>query len=557
MTEVELLAKLAELQSLPHETEWVEFKEANNGYDFRKLGKYFSAISNEANLQEQSCGWLIFGVRDSDHAVCGSKFRENAAELDSLKREVADQTNNRMSFLEIYPVNHPDGRVVMLQIPPAMQGMPTSFKGHHYGRDSESLGALSIRKIERIRNQRAFEDWSTVVCENATIADLDPAAIQMARDNFAAKNRDKSFANEIENWDEPTFLDRAKLTLGGQITRATVLLLGRAESAHLVQPAIAQLTWKLTGEEEAYEHFGPPFLLSTNSLYSKIRNTNQKLELPGRLVPLEVPKYDKWVVLEALHNAIAHQDYSMQSRIVITESVDRLVFENAGSFFEGSLEDYTLSEKTPKRYRNRFLADAMVNVNMIDTMGYGIRKMFIEQRKRFYPLPDVDTSIADSVSVTIHGKVIDVNYTAALAENEALSFHDVILLDRVQKRATIEKAEADALRRKKLVEGRYPKLFVAAKVASGPAEKAQYIKNKAFDDKHYKDMIEEYIKKYGSAEKKEIEKLVIDKLSDVLDEAQKKKKVDNLLQAMSKRENRIKSMKVDGTWKWVLEQGEN
>ena len=494
MTEAELFAKLTELQALPHETEYVEFKKASNGYDFRKLGKYFSAISNEANLKEQACGWLVFGVHDDDHSVCGSKFRKDPTFLDSLKKEIADQTNNRMTVLDIHVLNHADGRVVMFQIPPAIPGMPTSFKGHFYGRDGESIGGLSLQKIERIRNQRTIEDWSAVVCEGASVEDLDPAAVKMARDNFTAKNADKSFADEIESWDDTTFLDRAKLTLGGQITHSTILLLGRYESSHLIQPAVAQLTWKLKGEEEAYEHFGPPFLLSTNSLYAKIRNTNQKIELPGRLVPLEVPKYDKWVVLEALHNAIAHQDYSQQARVVVTETLDRLVFENAGSFFEGALEDYTLAEKTPTRYRNRFLADAMVNVNMIDTMGYGIRKMFLEQRKRFYPLPDVETSKDDSVSVTIHGKVIDVNYTAALAEHEDLSFYDVILLDRVQKGMTLEKEEAKLLRGKKLVEGRFPKLFVAAKVAAGPAEKAQYIKNKAFDDKHYKDMIEEYIK---------------------------------------------------------------
>ncbi len=175
----------------------------------------------------------------------------------------------------------------------------------------------------------------------------------------------------------------------------------------------------------------------------------------------------------------------------------------------------------------------MVNVNMIDTMGYGIRRMFQEQRKRFYPLPDFDTSNPDKVLVTIYGKVIDSNYTAALIEHQDLPLETVILLDKVQKRHAIDMDDARRLRRQKLVEGRFPKLFVAAHIASATDDKAQYIKNRAFDDGHYKQMVIEYLKKYGQASRQEIDTLLLDKLSDVLDTGQKQNKVKNLLQAMS------------------------
>jgi len=45
-----------ELMALPYETEWVEFKEAKNNYDFDDLGKYFSALSNASNLNGQPVG---------------------------------------------------------------------------------------------------------------------------------------------------------------------------------------------------------------------------------------------------------------------------------------------------------------------------------------------------------------------------------------------------------------------------------------------------------------------------------------------------------------------
>ena len=58
------------------EYEVVEFKEAGNDYDKNKIGQYFSAISNEANLKSLQYGWLIFGVRNKDKAIVGSNYRD-------------------------------------------------------------------------------------------------------------------------------------------------------------------------------------------------------------------------------------------------------------------------------------------------------------------------------------------------------------------------------------------------------------------------------------------------------------------------------------------------
>ena len=440
----------------------------------------------------------------------------------------------------------------MFQIPPAPQGVPTTWKGHWYGRHGESIGALNLQELEEIRSQAMTDDWSAKVCANATLDDLDPQAIAIARANFYAKNKNRLYAPDIDSWSVETFLDRAKITTGGQVTRTALLLLGRPESVHHLQPAVAQITWRLNAEEQAYEHFGPPFLMTTGDLYSRIRNTMQKIDVFNQLVPLEVLKYEKWVVLEALHNAIVHQDYGLQSRVIVTETIDQLQFDSAGRFFEGNLADYTLGDRIPQRYRNRFLADAMVNINMIDTMGYGIRKMFTEQRKRFYPLPDIDTSNPDKVSVTIYGKVIDPHYTVALMEHRDLQLESVILLDKVQKGHAIDRGEVKRLRRQRLVEGRYPKLFVAARIASATDDRAQYIKNRAFDDAYYKQMVIKYLKKYGHASRKDIDVLLIDKLSDVLDEKQRRNKVRNLLYAMSRRDKTIQNVGSGKSSKWIL-----
>jgi len=164
MTEKDLIARLNELRRLPAETEVFELKEAKNNFDFNRLGKYFSALSNEANLKGKPHAWLIFGVKDKGRTVVGSRFRQNREDLDSLKGEIANKTTNRITFIEIYELHLPEGRVVMFQIPAAPKGIPIAFDGHYYGRDGEELSPLNLEELERIRAQAVSEDWRLERC---------------------------------------------------------------------------------------------------------------------------------------------------------------------------------------------------------------------------------------------------------------------------------------------------------------------------------------------------------------------------------------------------------
>ncbi len=535
MNQAALHQKLTELIAT-WENEVVEFKEASKDYSTSKIGKYFSALSNEANLQDVDAGWLIFGVSNKTRSVVGTDYREGQERLHSLKQQIVDGTDPGIAFRKIHVLDHKDGRVVMMEIPAAPRGMPIAWQGHYYARAGESLTALDASKFDAIRGQTLLTDWTAQVVVGATFDDLDPNAVDRARAAFALKHQNRFSAGEVNGWPLETLLDRAKVTQNGKITRAALLLLGKAESAYHLSPHPVQMTWKLVGPEEAYEHFGPPFLLSTTDLYQRIRNVKLRL-LPGdELLPYEVSKYDQTVVLEALHNCIAHQDYRQNSRIIVTETPDKLVFESVGNFFEGQPEEYVSSDKTPRGYRNPYLIQAMVEMNMIDQMGYGIQRMYAEQRKRYLPMPDYDLADPKTVVMTIHGGVVDPAYSRQLMENTELSLMDVLALDRVQKRLPVPNAAVQRLKRKGLIEGRKPNFRVSSAVAEASSKKAEYIKTRAFDDQHYGDMVVGYLREFGSASRKELDDLLWNKLSDALDETQKKNKIGNLLSALRKKE---------------------
>lgn len=521
----------------PTETEWLEFKEAKTGLDSREMGKYFSALSNEARLVGRSCGWLVLGVSDK-HEIVGTGFRNDPAKLESLKQEISRELTGGITFQAIHELNLSAGRVLIFQIPAAPSGIPIAFQGHWYGRNGESLVALSIEKVERIRALGRAVDWTGEIVEGIGVGALDARALAEARDAFRHKHQNRGFSEKMDHWDDRTFCDRAKLTRGGKVTRAALLLLGKPESAHHLGVSLPQITWKLEGAQKAYEHFGPPFFLTVNDLYSRIRNLKQKIMPVNRLIPFEVDAYEKWVVLEGLHNCLAHQDYARVARVIVTERPDRLVFENSGEFFEGNVEDYTSGSRTPSRYRNPCLAEAMMNLNMIDTMGYGIHRMFTEQRKRHFPMPDYDLSEAGKVKLTIYGRMIDENYTKLLMEATDLPLSTVILLDRVQKKMEIPRVAATALRKDGLVEGRWPNLFVTAHVAESTGKKAEYLRHRAFDDGYYKKLIMDYLEKFKTADRADIDRLLDGKYSDVLDDKQRENKTRNILQAL-RREGRI------------------
>ena len=529
MTEQAILHQLLTTLIATWENEVIEFKQAGNDYSTDKIGEYFSALANEANLRGVEKAWLVFGIENKSRTIVGSNYRPQSERLQSLKMQMAESTEPSITFRNIHEVKQGNGRVILLEVPAAPRGIPIAWKGHYYARAGESIVSLGLDKLDEIRQQTIARDWSAQLVPGATTAHLDETAIKTARDSFARKYANRFRVDEVEKWPVTTFLDRARVTQDGQITRTALLLLGKPEAAYLLSPHPAQITWKLEGPERAYAHFGPPFLLNTSALYQKIRNIQLRILPDNALLAVEVAKYDQKVVQEALHNCIAHQDYSRSGRIVVTEMPDKLTFENEGSFFEGRPEDYIAGHKTPRRYRNPFLAQAMSELNMIDTMGYGIHAMHLSQARRYFPMPDYDLSNPQAVGMTVYGSVVDPAYSQVLMQKTNLPLADILALDRVQKKLPIPDATIRHLRRSGLIEGRKPNLHVSATVAKVTAHKADYIKTRAQDDAFYCKLITDYLTQFGKASRDEIDKLLLSKLSDALDEEQKSNKIGNLL----------------------------
>lgn len=535
------------------EDEVVEFKEAKTNYSFKDIGKYFSALGNEANIRDRKEAWLIFGVTNKKEII-GTEYRKDGS-LQRLKKEIVIGTNERLTFMEIYELELEGKRIVAFQIPPALRGIPTTWNGAAYAREDESTCPLPMDKVDLIRSQVGV-DWSKEIVENADMDDLDPEAVNYARTLFIKKQKASKKSTEmLEKMSNIEILNKAGLLIKGKVTNTALILLGKEESLYLFDGFIPRITWTLyngDGSAKAYEHFDMPLLLAVDKTYAKIRNEKYRY-IAGQqtLFPDEVDQYDPDVVKEILNNCIAHSNYQLRGKINVEEFEDRLVFINEGNFIPETVEQALEEGYKPPYYRNGFLCHAMVNLYMIDTNAMGIPMMYQIQRDKCFPLPTYDLEDINRVKVTLYGKILDRNYTQLLHSNGDLDLHTVFLLDKVQKKEVISKEEYSLLRKAGLVEGRYPHIFVSYKVANMVGKPVEYVKNKGLDKDVYEQLVINALKTMTNAKVSDIKAVLEGALPAIMDEKQQTKKVSNILQAM-KREGIVN---VEGTGhkaRWML-----
>jgi len=386
----------------------------------------------------------------------------------------------------------------------AASNTPVKFRGEEFIRVGSYKKKLSAHpeKERKIWSYQGDMDWTVQICEEATIHHLDPLAISKAREEY--KKKYPHLAQDVDQWDDIIFLNKAKVIKDGQITRTALILLGKDEAYHFLSPAIPQITWILKDEnniEKDYIHFGLPFLLGIEKVFRKIRNLNYRYLPDGTLFPIEITQYDPWVLREALHNCIAHQDYELKGRINVVEKPEELIFSNQGHFIPGNVETVIEKDSPAEIYRNPFLVNAMVNLDMIDTIGSGIKKMFVAQRKRFFPLPTYDLSETNRTVVKITGKILDENYTHLLRNKPDISLKTVILLDKVQKNIMLNKDEYRHLEKMKLIDGTYPNVYVASYNAelyrqNGGKPVKVFISSTVLDLREYRQAAIELINRY-------------------------------------------------------------
>jgi ATP-dependent DNA helicase RecG len=538
MTEKELQEYLQANYPIENEKcEWKEFKSLKNSISGDAANDVISYISAISNMQG---GNLVIGIEDKTHKIVGIQDFASYS-IENIRFRINGNCSNldiERFFVKEIMTSDTHKKIWVFHIPKHQFRLPVYAHKKIWQRIDDNLVEMTKARLDAILTQiQINEDWSKVIIEDATIEDLDQKAIQKARVEF--KKRNPKYSDDVDNWNDTDFLNKAKLTIKGRITRTALILLGKDESEHFLDSSV-KIRWNLKtldNQDKDFEIFSIPFVLSVDEVYKRIRNLKYRYLREGTLFPDEVLRYEPFNIRESLNNAIAHQDYSKGARINVVEfEDDHLVFSNYGSFLPKSVEDVVLKDTPEEVYRNPFLVEAMKNLDMIETQGGGIRKIFNFQKQRFFPLPDYN--FEDSkVKVTITGKILDENFAKIIIQNSDLGLDEIILLDKVQKHKEITEEEFKHLKKLKCIEGRRPQIYLSFNIVGSTKDEglqAEYLANRSFDDAHFKEMILEYLKKFGKTKRKAIDNLIVPKLSAVLSADKKKKKVTNFLSALGK-----------------------
>ena len=539
MTELELQQYLQ--REYPQENvccEWKEFKNLKNSFCGNEKDDVISYVSAIANMEG---GDLVIGVHDKTLEIVGTDSY-NYDRQKAILRLTERCVNLSTEGLDIdeFITDDTNRKVWVIHIPKHLPKRPVFAHNKAWQRIEDSLVEMTTERMSTILDEPIFSetDWSAQIVSDATIDDLDEVAIAKARMMFK-KVHSRIPEAEVNAWTVETFLSKCGIMKNGGITRAAIILLGKYESAFKLRPAVVQVTWTRRDEKQDvvdYEHFTVPFILTVDEILSKIENLTMR-EMPGgTLFPDTMKQYDDYTIREALHNCIAHQDYTMQQRINFVENPTYLYYSNAGTFIPGTLENALTNEEPQAYFRNECLCRAMVDFNMIDTVSRGIKKMFNEQWRRHFPMPDYEIDAKNrKVSVRIYGNEINKQYTNLLKTNNSLTLWDCISLDAVQKGRTIHEDVAQDLLCRGLIEGEAPNYTISLGIAKATRQLQGYTKQKGLDKEKIKQMILQYLKNAGTdgAKRDSIYEYVKDVMPQVKTHEQQLRLLGDILSALS------------------------
>jgi ATP-dependent DNA helicase RecG len=424
----DMLVQLAQWMSAPTEDEHLEFKEANNRFDFEELVKYCCAIANEGG------GHIILGVTDKrPRRVVGTQA------FGGLQQRTKPGLVERLRIrIDAWELQHPSGRVVVFAVPSRPIGVPLEYKGAYWMRSGESLVPMTQDLLKRIFNE-AQPDFSAETCMGATLADLEPAAIATFRHRWASKAR----REDLPSFSDERVLADAELLQDGGVTYAALVLFGsqRALGRHLAQ---AEVIFEYRNNEASIpylqrQEYRAGLFLFFDELWKLINARNDLFSYQNGLFRHEIPTFNEEAVREAVLNSVCHRDYRLAGSIFVRQFPAGLEVVNPGGFPPGITPENILFKQSP---RNRRLAEALARCGLVERSGQGADRMFGTAIREGKLPPDFKGTDAYQVAVTLHGKVRDETFLVfleRLAQERQAPLHidDLIVLDAVHRQLPV------------------------------------------------------------------------------------------------------------------------
>jgi len=388
MNDAELSTLLDRFLRLPAGTEVVEFKQPGKSFDLEQFGRYFSALSNEANLRGHGAAWLVLGANDEKEQ--GFHFSANPTSVTAFKDEIASKVGSLLTIRQIYPLPMAEGKgILFFEIPPALPGIPTAWAGCYYTRNGEKLEALSFDKLETIRaqaHQRPFEEGIALGGQTSdqVLELLDCDEVFYLFELPVPTTR-------------PSVLDRLQqerfITRNGDhydITNLGALLFARNLMAfpQLATKAIRVIFYagssRVKTVHDSTNRAGYALALEGLAAYINSNLTGKHGAKKSRS-GTAAPPSPELALNELIANALIHQDFAVTSSSPMVEVFDnRIEISSPG---RPLIDTDRFLDHTP-RSRNKTLAGIMRRLSVGEEQGSGIDKVVSECEEHRLPPPE-------------------------------------------------------------------------------------------------------------------------------------------------------------------------
>ena len=409
------------------EDEHLEFKEAKNQFNTEKLIRYCFALANEGG------GKMLLGITDKKpRHVVGTRAFEDS---NSIKAKLVEKLRLRV---EVTEVDHPDGRVLVFDVPSRPIGMPMACDGAYLMRAGEDLVSMTSDMLGRIFDE-AGPDFSAETCSKATLDDLDATAIANLREMWVRKSGNEA----LYNLNREQLLTDAELVVDGEVTYAALVLLGthRALGRHLPH---AELIFEYRSSEASTPYqqrreWRQGFFLFDEDLWNVIDARNEIYQYEEGLFVGDIPTFDRRVVREALLNAVSHRDYRLGGSVFVRQFPKKLEVVSPGGFTAGVTPENILRKQAP---RNRRIADVFAKCGLVERSGQGARLMFERSIREGKLRPDFSGTDDYEVYLTLHGEVRDprfLQFFEKIGQEKLSTFstQDFLVVDLIHREQTI------------------------------------------------------------------------------------------------------------------------
>ena len=384
------VALVDELRSQSDETPWLEFK--HNNTDHEMIGKRCSALANSARIEGRDCGYMLWGIEDASHKVVGTDFRPDSVKVGEqvMQLWLANKLQPSIAF-SFRVVEHPEGRVVLLEIP-AATGTPVSFHGTPYIRIGSATPKLTDyperyqQLIERMQPYR----WEQGIARQ--YASGDEVLELLDYSHYFRLTKQPLPDNRSGIFDK---LEADRLIVRDVGERWNITHLGAILFAHRLSDFDASLARKAVrfvaydGKNRAatvtHRHDGQKgYAVGFEGLVGYLNDLLPKNEHIGSALREAHPLFPELAIRELVANSLIHQDMTVTgSGPQIELFSDRIEISNPGA----PLVKPERMIDLPPRSRNEALASLMRRMGMCEEQGSGLDKVIAQVEMFQLPPP--------------------------------------------------------------------------------------------------------------------------------------------------------------------------